>query len=138
MLRRPVPVITIPLAGEFQGGKIMKRDWAIVRALSVLLAASFFLAAAVAVAEAPKEKEIKMMGIFVKKTLAADGKSGEAVVKDVKTGREITLYVTDELTLNKFRKTNPEWFAPGEEIRIKYVVKDGKNHSTYFRKAAGC
>lgn len=114
----------------------MKRHLAIVRTVSLLVATAFLLSTAIAVAEGPTE--IKMMGIFVKKTLHANGKSAEAVVKDVKSGKEITLFFTDDLTLNKFKKTNPEWFAPGEEIRIKYMVKDGKNHSTYFRKAAGC
>jgi hypothetical protein len=114
----------------------MKRDFAIARTVSFLLVVAFFLATGAAAAEEPKE--IKFMGIFVKQTLAADGKSAEAVVKDIKTGKEITLFFTDDLTLNKFKKTNPPWFSPGEEIRIKYVVKGGKNHSMYFRKAAGC
>ncbi|MDA8121855.1 MAG: hypothetical protein M0Z38_04720 [Deltaproteobacteria bacterium] len=114
----------------------MNRHIAIVRTVSFLVAVAFLLATAAAVAG--EQKEIKMMGIFVKQTMAADGKSAEAVVKDVKTGKEVTLILTDDLTLNKFRKTNPSWFLPGEEIRIKYVVKDGKNQCTYFRKAAGC
>ncbi|MGE5237452.1 MAG: hypothetical protein ACM3ON_01480 [Chloroflexota bacterium] len=49
--------------------------------------------------------------------------------------REIELLIEDELTLDKLRKGK---VVEGDEVNVKYVIRDGKNVSTYFRKSAGC
>ncbi|WP_293603040.1 hypothetical protein [Polaromonas sp. UBA4122] len=78
--------------------------------------------------------EGKMLGPVSKITLAADGKSATAVLKDAKTGQAVTLTITDDLTLDKFKDKR---IVEGDEIRARYE-KDGKNTSKSFKKAAGC
>ena len=80
--------------------------------------------------------EIKMVGVITK--IDCPGKDAkEAIVslKDVKTGELVTVVVTDDLTLDKFKDHR---IVEGDEIRCKYEAKDGKNCSKYFRKTAGC
>ncbi len=78
--------------------------------------------------------EGKMVGPVTKITLAADGKSAIAVLKDGKTGEAVSITVTDDLTLDKFKDKR---IQPGDEIRARFE-KDGKNTSKYFKKTAGC
>jgi hypothetical protein len=78
--------------------------------------------------------EGKMLAPVTKITLAADGKSATAVLKDTKTGQPVTLTITDDLTLDKFKDKR---IVEGDEIRARYE-KDGKNTSKSFKKAAGC
>lgn len=78
--------------------------------------------------------EGKMVGPVTKITLAADGKSAVAVLKDSKTSEAVTITVTDDLTLDKFKDKR---IQPGDEIRAKFE-KDGKNTSKSFKKTAGC
>jgi hypothetical protein len=47
----------------------------------------------------------------------------------------VAVIVNDDLTLDKFKDHR---IVVGDEIRLKYEVKDGKNVSKYFRKTAGC
>lgn len=75
-----------------------------------------------------------MLGPVTKIKLAADGKSATAVLKDTKTGEPVTLTITDDLTLDKFKDKR---IVEGDEIRARYE-KDGKNTSKSFEKAAGC
>lgn len=84
---------------------------------------------------AASAEEKKLVGVITKIELAADGKSAVATLKDNKTGEEIAIFVDDDVTLEKFKDRR---IIDGDEIRCKYEVKDGKNHSTYFRKTAGC
>lgn len=76
----------------------------------------------------------KMVGPVTKITLAADGKSATAVLKDGKSGAAVTLTITDDLTLDKFKDKR---IVVGDEIRTTYE-KDGKNTSKSFKKTAGC
>lgn len=57
------------------------------------------------------------------------------VVITTKDGQEVTIAVEDETTLAKFKDGR---ISEGDEVKVKYVIKDGKNISTYFKKAAGC
>ncbi|MFA7282578.1 MAG: hypothetical protein WC100_21020 [Sterolibacterium sp.] len=79
-------------------------------------------------------EEGKMVGPVTKIKLAGDGKSATAVLKDAKSGEEVTLTVTDELTLDKFKDKR---IVEGDEIRARFE-KDGKNTSKSFKKTAGC
>ena len=107
----------------------MKR-FAIVSLLMVLAAAALF-APGVASAE-----EIKLVGVITKIDIAGpDATTAAATLKDNKTGELVTVVVNDDLTLDKFKDHR---IVVGDEIRLKYEVKDGKNVSKYFRKTAGC
>lgn len=80
-------------------------------------------------------EELKMVGAITKIEMAADGKSAVAVLKDTKSGAEVSIVVTDELTLDKFKDKR---IVDGDEIRCKYDNETGKNVSKIFRKTAGC
>ena len=71
------------------------------------------------------------VGRVMKNMLAgADG-----LLKDTKSGQEVTILVTDELTLDKFKDKR---IVEGDEIRCKFEKLDGKNDSKIFKKTAGC
>jgi len=80
-------------------------------------------------------EDVKMVGTISKIELAADGKSATAVLKDTKTGESVTIIVSDELTLDKFKDKR---IVEGDEIRCKFDKQDGKNNSKIFKKTAGC
>lgn len=77
----------------------------------------------------------KLVGSVVGITLAEDGKSAAAVLRDSKSGEEVEIFVDDQLTLDKFKDKR---ISTGDEIRCKYKMLDGKKRSTYFRKVGGC
>lgn len=78
--------------------------------------------------------EGKMVGPVTKIKLAADGKSATAILKDAKSGEMVTITVTDDLTLDKFKDKR---IVESDEIRARYE-KDGKNTAKSFKKTAGC
>ena len=80
-------------------------------------------------------EEMKMIGTVGKIEMAADKKSATVILKDVKSGADVTIVVNDELTLDKF---NDKRIVDGDEIRCKYDNDGGKNISRLFRKTAGC
>jgi hypothetical protein len=80
-------------------------------------------------------EEMKMIGTVSKIEMATDKKSATVILKDVKSGADVTIAVIDELTLDKF---NDKRIVDGDEIRCKYDNEAGKNISKLFRKTAGC
>ncbi|MCX7164189.1 MAG: hypothetical protein WCI19_04685 [Betaproteobacteria bacterium] len=100
---------------------------------SIILAAALALSSMTYVGNAAAD-EGKMVGPITKITLAADGKSAVALVKDAKSGETVTLTITDDLTLDKFKDKR---IVVGDEIRARWE-KDGKNTSKSFKKTAGC
>ncbi|MGE5284819.1 MAG: hypothetical protein ACM3OG_07605 [Actinomycetota bacterium] len=85
---------------------------------------------------AASAEEIKLVGVITKIDIAGpDATTATATLKDNKTGELVTVIVNDDLTLDKFKDHR---IVVGDEIRLKYEVKDGKNISKYFRKTAGC
>jgi hypothetical protein len=98
--------------------------------LAAMMAVSVFT-----VSGAAKAEEVKMVGVITKITVAEDGNSAVAVLKDNKTGDKVTVNITDDLTLNKFKDHR---IIEGDEIRTKYDNDGGKNLSTSFLKTAGC
>lgn len=100
---------------------------------SLLVAAALALSTATYMGNAAAD-EGKMVGPVTKITLAKDGKSATAVMKDAKSGETVTLTVTDDLTLDKFKDKR---IVEGDEIRARWE-KDGKNTSKSFKKTAGC
>jgi ethanolamine utilization protein EutP (predicted NTPase) len=108
----------------------MKR-FAIVSLLVAVVSAAVFFVPGLASAD-----EIKMVGVITKIDIAGpDAKTATVTLKDIKTDAAVTVIVNDELTLDKFKDHR---IVPGDEIRLKYEVQDGKNISKYFRKSAGC
>ena len=67
--------------------------------------------------------------------LAADGASAVATLKDGKSGTDVKVNITDDLTLDKFKDKR---IVEGDEIRARFEKKDGQNTSKSFRKTAGC
>jgi hypothetical protein len=80
-------------------------------------------------------EELKMVGTITKIEMAVDNKSASIILKDVKSGADVTVVVNDELTLDKF---NDKRIVDGDEIRCKYDNESGKNISKIFKKTAGC
>lgn len=66
------------------------------------------------------------------KSIDVNAKTAVVTTED---GKDITITVLDEETLNKFKDGR---ISIDDDVRVKYVVKDGKNIATYFKKAAGC
>lgn len=98
--------------------------------IAALLGVSAITASPIVIAE-----EVKMVGAITKIKLAADGKSAVAILKDNKSGASVTLNVTDDLTLDKFKDKR---IVEGDEIRAKFDNTNGKNLSMSFKKTAGC
>ena len=107
----------------------MKRLVSIVMLVAVVLVSTF------AFVRTASAEDVKMIGTITKIELAADGKSATAVLKDTKSGESVTIIVTDDLTLDKFKDKR---IVEGDEIRCKYENADGKNTSKMFKKTAGC
>lgn len=80
-------------------------------------------------------EECKMVGTVSKIEMAKDRKSATVILKDVKSGADVTVDIVDELTLDKL---NEKKIVDGDEIRCKYDNAGGKNVSKSFRKTAGC
>jgi len=104
-----------------------------VKLSSLILAAVLGLSGATFSANALAD-EGKMVGPVTKITMAADGKSATAILKDAKSGEAATPPITDTLTLDKFKDKR---IVEGDEIRARWE-KDGKNTSKSFKKTAGC
>jgi len=60
-----------------------------------------------------------------------------AVVVTTYEGQEVTITISpeDTSTLNKLKEKR---VREDDDVKVRYVVKDGKNVATYFRKPAGC
>ncbi len=98
-------------------------------AVSITLALSGLAFTGSAAAE-----EGKMVGPITKITMAADGKTATAVLKDTKGGAPVSITIADELTLDKIKDKR---IVEGDEIRARFD-KDGKNTAKSFKKTAGC
>lgn len=59
----------------------------------------------------------------------------KTVVVTTSSGDEVSVVVEDETTLAKFKDGR---ITEGDDVKVKYTTRDGKNISTYFKKAAGC
>jgi hypothetical protein len=98
---------------------------------AIAVASAGFIAPGAASAE-----EIKLVGVITRIDIAGpDATTASATLKDNNSGELVTVIVNDELTLDKFKDHR---IVVGDEIRLKYEVKDGRNVSKYFRKTAGC
>jgi hypothetical protein len=86
-------------------------------------------------ASAALAEEATVVGPVTRIEMAADGKSATATLRDTRSGDEVTVVITDDLTLDKFKDKR---IGEGDEIRARFDKKDGKNASKSFKKTAGC
>jgi hypothetical protein len=93
------------------------------------------LFSSLAVVRTASAEEVKMTGAITKIELAADGKSAVAVLKDSKSEATVSITITDDLTLDKFKDKR---IVEGDEIRTKYEKSGDINTSKMFKKTAGC
>ena len=105
------------------------------RIVSVVMLVAVMVVSTLAFVRTASAEEVKMVGAISKIELAADGKSATAILKDTKTEESVTILITDELTLDKFKDKR---IVEGDEIRCKFEKIDGKNNSKIFKKTAGC
>lgn len=105
------------------------------KAASILILALFMVVSVVAITRTAHAEEGKIVGTISKLEMAADQKSATVVLKDSKSGEELTVIITDDLTLDKFKDKR---IVEGDEIRCKYEKEGGKNSSKMFKKTAGC
>jgi hypothetical protein len=98
--------------------------------LAALLAAGGLAAATGASAE-----DRTVVGPVTRVEMAPDGKSARATLKDAKTGEDVSVTVTDDLTLDKFKDKR---IVEGDEIRARFESKAPENRSKSFKKTAGC
>ncbi|MBT1072669.1 hypothetical protein [Pelotalea chapellei] len=105
------------------------------RVLSGVLVAAFMLVSVVMFSQTAQADEGKIVGTISKLVISADKKSATVVLKDIKSGEDLTVLITDDLTLDKF---NDKRIVEGDEIRCKYEKDGGKNSSKMFKKTAGC
>lgn len=100
----------------------------------IQLAVSIALAfGALTVSPIASADDVKMVGVVTKIKMAADGKSAQATLKDVKSGESVTINITDDETLDKFKDKR---IQDGDEIRAKFDNNGNKSKS--FKKTAGC
>lgn len=103
--------------------------------ISLVIVMALMVFSSLAVVKTASAEELKMTGTITKIELAADGKSAIAVIKDSKTEASVSITVTDELTLDKFKDKR---IVEGDEIRTKYDKSGDTNTSKMFKKTAGC
>jgi len=103
--------------------------------ISMVVMAALVAFTSLTVVTKASAEEVKMVGAISKIEMAADGKSATATLKDSKTGESVTILITDDLTLDKFKDKR---IVEGDEIRCKFEKENGKNNSKIFKKTAGC
>lgn len=103
--------------------------------LPVLVFSAMIAASALAPMDSAWAQQVTVVGPITRIDVAPDGKSAVAVLKNVKTGEAVTISITDELTLDKFKDKR---IVTGDEIRTRFEKKDGTNRSKSFKKTAGC
>lgn len=92
------------------------------------------IAAAVSVGTAAGAEQVTVVGAVTNVVIAKDGKSAEATLKDNKTGQDVKISISDELTIDKFKDKR---IQVGDEVRSRYD-NARQNLSKSFRKTAGC
>ena len=71
--------------------------------LTCLLLSVVFASSVMVIVLRASAGDVKMVGVITKIQMAADGKSSTATLKDNKSGQSVTLSITDDLTLDKFK-----------------------------------
>ncbi len=103
--------------------------------LSIVIVMTLMFFSSLTAVRTASAEDFKMTGTISKIELSEDGKSAIAVLKDSKTEALVTITVSDELTLDKFKDKR---IVEGDEIRTKYEKSGDTNTSKMFKKTAGC
>jgi hypothetical protein len=111
------------------------KEYAMKKIASVVAMFVLTVVCLMSLSKTASAEDIKMVGAITKIEVAADKKSATAVLKDTKSEQEVTITITDELTLDKFADKR---IVEGDEIRCKYEKTGDKNLSKIFKKTAGC
>lgn len=98
------------------------------KAIIVAVLAIFCIAILSGIAMA--EEKVSIKGKV--KSINVDAKTAVVTTED---GKDVNITVEDEETLNKFKDGR---ISIDDDVKVKYIIKDGKNVATYFKKAAGC
>lgn len=98
---------------------------------SVALALVFAILGVGGTASAEEEK---LVGVITKIDIGSGGKVAEVTLNDPRSDKKTVLIFTSEISIDKFKFGK---LVEGDEVRVKYEIKDGKNHATFIRKAAG-
>jgi len=106
-----------------------------MKKIDLFLISIFFVLFVMTPLKTKAEEVLKIVGEVTKIELSADGKQAVVEIKDNKTEKVIEVIVLDDETLNKFKSYK---IREGDEVRCKYVVKDGKNISKSLFRTAGC
>ena len=93
------------------------------------------LAAAAFAWQSVAAQDVTVVGPVTRIELAADGVSAVATLKDGKSGDEVKVQITDDLTLDKFKDKR---IVEGDEIRARFQKQGAQNASKSFKKTAGC
>ncbi len=101
---------------------------------AILFSMLFAIVGLVSVSNVSAADQAMIVGPITRLTVAADGKSAVAILKDNKTGEDVTITITDDLTLDKFKDHR---IVEGDEIRARYMKAD-PHTSQSFKKTAGC
>lgn len=104
------------------------------KAVSVIMMAAFMALSIVSFSGVASAEEVKMIGV-IQKIEMKGAKEAVVTLKDNKTGKNVEIVVTDDLTLDKFKDKR---IKLDDEIRCKYDNAGGKNTSKLFRKTACC
>lgn len=97
---------------------------------TIILAVLAIFCLAMLTGVALAEEKISIKGKV--KSINVDAKTAVVAAED---GKNVTIAVEDEETLNKLKDGR---ISTDDDVKVKYVVKDGKNVATYFKKASGC
>jgi hypothetical protein len=103
--------------------------------LPVLIFSAMMAASSLAVMGTASAQQVTVVGTITQISMAPDGKSAVAVLKDGKTGDAVSISISDDVTLEKFKDKR---IVTGDEIRTRFDKKDGRNASKSFKKTAGC
>ncbi len=100
----------------------MKKLVSVVAVAAILAVASLSFAATM------------MRGPISKIVKNSDG-TYTVTVQDSASGKNVVLQISDSLTVNKL---NDHRIVNGDDVKVKYEQKGGKNISEKFLKSAGC
>lgn len=78
---------------------------------------------------------VKMVGTVSSFKISDDQKTVTAVVKDNKTEQNVTIVITDETTVTKFKE---HVIKNGDEVRSTFEKSGEVNKARIFKKTAGC
>ena len=105
------------------------------KSVSAVVLSALIAVSSLAFVPAANAQSVTIVGPVTKIRLAPDGKSATAVLKDSKTGDAVTVNITDDLTLDKFKDKR---IVEGDEIRTRFDKSGSGNASKSFKKTAGC